>query len=297
MARQTLLPDRVFDSVEGRMLTGHAIVIDSDRIEAVVPAGETPDATPLPGHSILPGLIDCHTHLVGPVDNGQGYAQLVTRNAAQDALIGVKHAATTIKAGFTTVRDIGTFRAFADVALRDAIEDGWVEGPRMMVAGAYVTCPGGGGDITGLAADVDASVPRDMRFGVSSGVDQMRANVRQILRYGADFIKVIATGAVLTSGTNPGAPEFTEDEIRAAVEAAQRPEPMSPLTPTGPRASNGRSGPEHALSSTGRSSTTRPSSSWSNTGPTSSPTSTTATTSTNWVLRWGTARRCCASRR
>jgi imidazolonepropionase-like amidohydrolase len=220
MARQTLLPDRVFDSVEGRMLTGHAIVIDSDRIEAVVPAGETSDATPLPGHSILPGLIDCHTHLVGPVDNGQGYAQLVTRNAAQDALIAVKHAATTIKAGFTTVRDIGTFRAFADVALRDAIEDGWVEGPRMMVAGAYVTCPGGGGDITGLAADVDASVPRDMRFGVSSGVDQMRANVRQILRYGADFIKVIATGAVLTSGTNPGAPEFTEDEIRAAVEAA-----------------------------------------------------------------------------
>jgi imidazolonepropionase-like amidohydrolase len=220
MARQTLLPDRVFDSVEGRMLTGHSIVIDSDRIEAVVPAGETLDATPLPGQSILPGLIDCHTHLVGPVDNGQGYAQLVTRNAAQDALIGVKHAATTIKAGFTTVRDIGTFRAFADVALRDAIEDGWVEGPRMMVAGAYVTCPGGGGDITGLAADVDASVPRDMRFGVSSGVDQMRANVRQILRYGADFIKVIATGAVLTSGTNPGAPEFTEDEIRAAVEAA-----------------------------------------------------------------------------
>lgn len=220
MARQTLLPDRVFDSVEGRMLTGHAIVIDSDRIEAVVPAGETPDATPLPGHSILPGLIDCHTHLVGPVDNGQGYAQLVTRNMAQDALIGVKHAATTIRAGFTTVRDIGTFRAFADVALRDAIEDGWVEGPRMMVAGAYVTCPGGGGDITGLAADIDAAVPRDMRFGVSSGVDQMRANVRQILRYGADFIKVIATGAVLTSGTNPGAPEFTEDEIRAAVEAA-----------------------------------------------------------------------------
>jgi imidazolonepropionase-like amidohydrolase len=220
MARQTLLPDRVFDSVEGRMLTGHAVVIDGDRIKAVLPAGDAPEATRLPGHSILPGFIDCHTHLVGPVDNGQGYAQLVTRNAAQDALIGVKHAATTIKAGFTSVRDIGTFRAFADVALRDAIEDGWVEGPRMMVAGAYVTCPGGGGDITGLAVDVDASVPRDMRFGVSSGVDQMRANVRQILRYGADFIKVIATGAVLTSGTNPGAPEFTEDEIRAAIEVA-----------------------------------------------------------------------------
>jgi imidazolonepropionase-like amidohydrolase len=81
-----------------------------------------------------------------------------------------------------------------------------------------VTCPGGGGDVTGLAEDVDRAVPRSLRFGVTSGVDQMRANVRQILRFGADFIKVIATGAVLTSGTNPGAPEFTEGELRAAVE-------------------------------------------------------------------------------
>lgn len=90
----------------------------------------------------------------------------------------------------------------------------------MMVAGAFVTCPGGGGDITGLAVDVDDVLPRELRFGVTSGVDQMRGNVRQILRFGADFIKVLATGAVLTSGTNPGAPEFTEDEIRAAVETA-----------------------------------------------------------------------------
>jgi imidazolonepropionase-like amidohydrolase len=154
------------------------------------------------------------------VDTGQGFAALVMRNAAQDALIGVKHAAATIEAGFTTVRDVGTFRAFIDVALKEAIDGGWVTGPRMMVAGAYVTCPGGGGDITGLAVDVDAVLPHEFRFGVTSGSDQMRSNVRQILRYGADFIKVLATGAVLTSGTNPGAPEFTEDELRAAVETA-----------------------------------------------------------------------------
>jgi imidazolonepropionase-like amidohydrolase len=104
------------------------------------------------------------------------------------------------------------------VALRDAIEAGDVLGPRMRCAGAYVTCPGGGGDLTGLAVDVDSVIPRELRFGVTSGVDQMRSNVRNILRYGADFIKIIATGAVLTSGTNPGAPEFTEDELRAAVE-------------------------------------------------------------------------------
>jgi imidazolonepropionase-like amidohydrolase len=220
MARQTLLPDRVFDSVEGRMLEGHAIVIDDDRITDVTPADQAGDVTRLPGHSVVPGLIDVHTHLTGPIDEGQGYASLVTRNAAQDALIGVKHAAATLRAGFTSVRDIGAFRAFTDVALKEAIDGGWVDGPRMMVAGAYVTCPGGAGDITGLAVDVDDVLPRELRFGVTSGVDEMRATVRQVLRYGADFIKVLATGAVLTSGTNPGAPEFSEDELRAAVETA-----------------------------------------------------------------------------
>jgi imidazolonepropionase-like amidohydrolase len=220
MTRTVLLPDRVFDSVGGQMLNDHAVVIDDERITEVVPADQATNPTPLPGHTILPGLIDVHTHLASPLDDGQGFAALVQRSGAQDALLGTHHASLTLNAGFTTVRDIGAWRAFTDVALRDAIDAGWVYGPRMMVAGAYVTCPGGGGDITGLAVDVDTVVPRELRFGVTSGVDQMRSNVRQILRYGADFIKVLATGAVLTSGTNPGAPEFTEDELRAAVETA-----------------------------------------------------------------------------
>lgn len=203
----------------------NAIHVVGDRIEAVGPDdGSVPDGASvidLSGSTVLPGLMDMHSHLVGEIDTGQGYAGLVMRSAAQEALAGIPNARDTLLAGFTTVRDIGTFRAFADVALRDAIEAGWLIGPRMMCAGAYVTCPGGGGDLTGLAPDVDAAVPRDLRFGVTSGVDQMRANVRQILRYGADFIKVIATGAVLTSGTNPGLPEFTEEELRAAVEEAE----------------------------------------------------------------------------
>ncbi|MDP3984305.1 MAG: amidohydrolase family protein, partial [Acidimicrobiia bacterium] len=144
-----------------------------------------------------------------------------TKSAAQEVLAGVRNAAATLHAGFTTVRDIGTFRAFSDIALRNAINEGWIAGPRMMCAGAYITCPGGGGDITGLAVDVDEVVPRELRFGVTSGIDQMRSNVRQILRFGADYIKVVATGAVLTSGTNPGAPELTEAELRAAVEEAK----------------------------------------------------------------------------
>ena len=219
-----LIPDLIIDTVEGRSLPGRAVVVEGDRIAEVIGSdrvSDGPGTIRLEGSTLLPGLMDMHSHLIGLQDTGQGYASLITRSGAQEAMTGVKNARDTLMAGFTTVRDIGTFRAFVDVALRDAIEAGWVEGPRMMCAGAYVTCPGGGGDLTGLAPDVDAVVPRELRFGVTSGVDEMRANVRQILRYGADFIKVLATGAVLTSGTNPGMPEFTEDELRAAVEECE----------------------------------------------------------------------------
>jgi imidazolonepropionase-like amidohydrolase len=169
---------------------------------------------------VLPGLIDCHAHLIGEVESGHGYARLIERTAAQEALSGVANARDTIMAGFTSVRDVGTFRAFVDVALRGAIEAGDVLGPRMACAGAYVTVSGGGGDVTGLAPDVDEVVPRDLRFGVANSEDEVRRVVRRLLMGGADFIKVIATGAVLTEGTVPSAPEFSEAEIRAAVEEA-----------------------------------------------------------------------------
>jgi imidazolonepropionase-like amidohydrolase len=169
---------------------------------------------------VLPGLIDCHTHLIGDPDSGHGYAELLTRTGAQEVLSGVRNARDTLLAGFTTVRDVGTFRAFADVALRDAIDAGWVAGPRMRVAGAYVTCSGGGGDITGLAPDVDAVVPAELRAGVVDSVDDVRRAVRRVLHGGADLVKLIATGAVMTPGGVPGAPELTEEQIRAAVDEA-----------------------------------------------------------------------------
>jgi imidazolonepropionase-like amidohydrolase len=145
---------------------------------------------------------------------------LLTRTGAQEALSGARNARDTLLAGFTTVRDVGTFRAFVDVALRDAIDQGWVPGPRMRVAGAYVTCSGGGGDITGLAPDVDAVVPYELRVGAADSVDDIRRAVRRVLHGGADFVKLIATGAVMSPGGVPGAAEFTEEQIRAAVEEA-----------------------------------------------------------------------------
>lgn len=213
---------RLVDVAAGDVLRDRALVLDGDRIAAVLPRSEAPSGVrtiDLSDRTVLPGLIDSHAHLIGELDEGQGYAYLVNRSSAQEALTGVTNALATLLGGVTTVRDVGTFHAFVDLALREAIEDGRIPGPRMMCAGAYVTCPGGGGDITGLPPD--APVPAELRVGVSTGADQVRANVRRIFDAGADFIKVLATGAVLTSGTDPGKPELTEEEMRAAVEEAE----------------------------------------------------------------------------
>jgi imidazolonepropionase-like amidohydrolase len=223
--RPTLIrAGRLLDVIAGEVLRGQVIAIRGDRIEAIGSdeGSYAPEARviDLSSHTVLPGLIDAHAHLTGDVDTGHGYAGLVQSSGAQEALFGVRNARMTLEAGFTTVRDVGSFRAFTDVALRHAIDEGWTPGPRMMCAGAFVTCPGGGGDVTGLAVDVDEAVPRELRFGVSKSADEVRDAARRILHGGADLIKVIATGAVLTEGTTPSAPEFSEAEIRAAVEEA-----------------------------------------------------------------------------
>jgi imidazolonepropionase-like amidohydrolase len=220
--RTAIRAGRLVDVEAGEVRRDQTILIHGDRIEAVVSAGEPiPDdarSIDLSSATVAPGLFDLHAHLIGSVDEGHSYAVLLQRSGAQEALTGVDNARKTLLAGFTSVRDVGTFRAFVDVALREAIEAGVCLGPRMACSGAYVTSSGGGGDITGLTPDVE--VPRELRFGVANSVDEVRQRVREIIHGGADLIKVIATGAVMTEGTLPGAPEFSEAELRAAVEEA-----------------------------------------------------------------------------
>jgi imidazolonepropionase-like amidohydrolase len=209
---------RLIDTDKGEVRTNQVIVIKGERIEAIqsasaaIPKGAT--IIDLSAYTVSPGLIDAHAH-VADQEQEASPADPLKHSAADNALIGVKHARQTLRAGFTTVRDVGTFRAFTDVSLRNAINEGYIEGPRMMVAGAYVTVTSGGGELTGLAPDI--VLPNELRFGVANSVPEVRQKVRQILNGGADFIKILATGAVLAAGTKPGTPEYTEEEIRAAV--------------------------------------------------------------------------------
>ena len=212
---------RLVDVDRGEVRRDQVVIVRGDRIAAVQPASAKLPAgarvIDLSRYTVTPGLIDCHSHLIGEA-LAADVLQPLERTETQEAMSGVRNAKATLLAGFTTVRDVGTYRAFVDAGLRDAIDDGTVIGPRMRVAGAYVTVSTGGGELVGAAPDV--TLPFAYRFGVANSADEVRARVRALLNGGADFIKIIATGAVLTRGTKPGVSEFTEEQIRAAVEQA-----------------------------------------------------------------------------
>ena len=206
----------------GRVLDKQVIVVRGGKIEAVgsdakIPAGAK--VFDFSNKTVLPGLIDCHTHLADGAHDGNGdpMSQL-KRTASQVVLESVPNARMTLESGFTTVRDVGVYRALNDVALRDAIKKGYITGPRMFVAGAYVTITGGAGAMTGQAPDI--RLPWDFNYGEANNPWEVRQKIRQLAHDGVDHIKLLSSGAVLTHGSNPNSQEFTPEELQAAVSEA-----------------------------------------------------------------------------
>ncbi|HSB77123.1 MAG TPA: amidohydrolase family protein [Terriglobales bacterium] len=210
---------RLLDVRTGHTLRDQAIVIENDRIVSVGPAAQAkvaPGATriELGNLTVLPGLIDAHTHLtMDPYHFG--YSSLGI-SVPRSALMGARNARVTLEAGFTTVRNVGA-AGYADVALRDAINAGDVPGPRMLVSGPPLSITGGHCDNNLLPYEYHARSD-----GQADGVEAVQHKVREVIKYGADVVKVCATGGVLSKGDNPQAAQYTLEEMKAIVADAHR---------------------------------------------------------------------------
>jgi len=211
---------RLIDGKGGAPLEPGAVQVEGERIVAVGRSVATPPGArviELGDATLLPGLIDLHTHLT---DSDQLHWEevLLKTTPAKAALFGARNARVTLEAGFTTCRDMGPTWPYVDVDLRDAIEAGLVPGPRLFVAGAYVSSTGGAGDARQFSPYVDVPLVKNLADGPGEVTKAVRTN----LKHGADFIKILATGAVLSRGIPPGAQQYSDEEIDAGVVEARR---------------------------------------------------------------------------
>ena len=210
---------RLIDGRGGAPITPAVVVIRGERIEAAghgpaVPAGAR--VIDLGSATLLPGLIDLHTHLTSTGIHWED--ELLKTTPGQAALHGAQNARITLMAGFTTCRDMGPTWPFTDIDLRKAIDEGVVPGPRLLASGNYVSPTGGAGDARQFSIYVDVPIVKNL----ADGPDEVRKAVRTNLKQGADFIKILGTGAVLSKGAPPGGQQYSEEEMHVAVEEAAR---------------------------------------------------------------------------
>jgi imidazolonepropionase-like amidohydrolase len=214
----------LFDATSDQLRENMVIVVADERIQSIgpasaitVPAGAA--VVDLSHATVLPGLIDCHTHLGARADR---YDEIYNFKDTpfQSAFAGVVNARRTLEAGFTSVRDVGSL-PFLAVDLRNSINEGLIPGPRIVASGPAITITGGHGDLNNFSPQTRVSMfPEERDFAIADGVDQVRHVVRAQVKYGVDVIKILASGGVLSKGDSPGAPQFTFEELKAAADEA-----------------------------------------------------------------------------
>jgi imidazolonepropionase-like amidohydrolase len=215
---------RLFDGTSDTVRQNAVIMVQDDRIQSVVtegrfavPAGA--NVIDLSRATVLPGLIDCHTHLGSRADRYDEIYRFKDTPFSR-AFAAVVNARKTLEAGFTSVRDVGSL-PFLAVDLRNSINEGLVPGPRIVASGPAISITGGHGDLNGYSPQTRVSTfPDERNFQIADGVDQVRHVVRAQVKYGVDVIKILATGGVLSKGDSPGAPQFSFEELKTAADEA-----------------------------------------------------------------------------